>query len=396
MLTMERECEEAVGRLRAALISLYDSVGADPASPLDVSRSLLVNKTLSYNMAKLLQQSNGLNAIPHVPGTSAIERFLSAATTAGADKAVVEEVRNAQKKFEQVISEHVGDRATLDLVIDGLAAPDGNALEQSRKRAFQGNSGIYGVQAAANVMSCFLAPNHDNPDQLDMVMLRGLVGVRRLRPTVRVPIFRLRQWSSSGQAVGEAQWKPLESDAPSPFLQQFSSGDVPEIDAVEVPGGVDYVVRPGPIGNKAAFDCFFGESIHCGASRFVSNEDKTGEFGVTITVPTERLIFDLIVHRDLDFAMDAKTFVYAYFFTQKDELGEWDESSELPIQPHGAMLSGSPLAVATARVPRYAEANRMVYDRQGWSPRDFVGRRVELNYPPLGSTVVQRFDLPER
>ena len=135
------------------------------------------------------------------------ERFLKATESKGANKKAVEAVRTATREFERVISVHVGDRATLDLVIDAMPNSDAQGLELSRKRAFLGNSGIYGVQARANLMCCFLAPNEEDPSQLDMVMLRGLLGVRRLRPTVRIPIFRTRQWSSAGQAIASQQWQ---------------------------------------------------------------------------------------------------------------------------------------------------------------------------------------------
>ena len=137
MDSLEVECREAVGRLRAALIELYDELGADPSSPQDVSRAFKVNKTLTWNMAKLMLAEDGLAAVPHIPGNSSIERFLKATEGRVANKKLVSAVRDATRGFERVIEEHVGDRATLDLVIDGLPSPDSTGLEQSRKRAVE-------------------------------------------------------------------------------------------------------------------------------------------------------------------------------------------------------------------------------------------------------------------
>jgi len=395
MSSLEQECGEAVGRLRAALIGLYDNVGADPANPQDVARTFRINKTLTWNMAKLMQAGDGLAAVPHVPGNSSIERFLKATETRGANKKVVDAVRDATREFERVISVHVGDRATLDLVIDGMTSGDGAGLEQSRKRAYLGNSGIYGVQARANLMCCFLAPNESDPSQLDMVMLRGLLGVRRLRPTVRLPIFRTRQWSEAGQAIASEQWQPIEENTNNPFLSRFNSGDVPEIEAVHAPGGTDYLIQPGPIGNRGAFDCFFGDMIRAGASRYRDEVDATGEFGVTVTAPTECVLFDIIAHKDLPFSLDAETFVYAHLYTGGQMDGQWDEASLLPIHQRANSLPGSPPAVATKQVPNYSEIHRYIYKRLGWNPSDFRGIRLEMKYPPLGSTIIQRFTLPE-
>lgn len=393
MGSLETECGEAVGKLRAALIGLYDEVGADPATPQEVARSFRINKTLTWNISKLMLAEDGLAAIPHVPGNSSIERFLKATENKGASRRVVESVREATREFERVVQEHVGDRATLDLVIDGLDI-EGPGLEQSRKRAYLGNSGIYGVQARTNLMSCYLAPSKDDPSQLDMVMLRGLVGVRRLRQSVRLPLFRMRQWSDAGQAIGSSQWEPIDENADSPFLSTFNQGDVPEIEAVEADGGIDYVIQPGAIGNRGAFDCYFGDMIRAGASRYSTKEDDTGEFGVTVSTPTESVIFDLIAHKDLPFIFDAKCHVYAHLYTTSSVDGQWDDAAQLPIRQQPVQLPGSPPAVATKLAPKYNEIQSFVFERLGWDASDFRGVRLEMKYPPLRSTIVQRFHLP--
>jgi len=393
MPTLEDECQQAVGRLRAALIALYDTVGADPASPQDVARTFRLGSTLSWNIAKLLQAPDALAAVPHVPGTASIEKILKATRAKGAPEQVLKEVRDAAHQFEEMVEIHVGDRPTLDLIIDGLATNGAAGLELSRKRAFHGNSGIYGVQAKTYMMSCFLAPNPDEPDLIDMVMMRGYVALRRLRPTVRIPVFRIRQWSASGQAIGTQQWQPLEDEG-GPLLPSFSRGDIPEIEAVGVDGGIDYVLQPGPIGNRGAFDCFLGDMLRAGASRFRTDEDPTGEFGATVTVPSEQMVFDLIAHNDVAFALKASSHVYASYFTHEQSGGEWDDAARLPIRQAATELAGSPPAVATPMIPRYSEMQSYVFDRLGWTASEFRGVRLQMKYPPLGATIIQRFELP--
>ena len=59
MTEFETACRAHVGQLRKAFIELYDSIGADPGSPQDVARKLRVNKTLAWNVARLLQGADG-------------------------------------------------------------------------------------------------------------------------------------------------------------------------------------------------------------------------------------------------------------------------------------------------------------------------------------------------
>ncbi|MHC4992994.1 MAG: hypothetical protein ACYTGC_18630 [Planctomycetota bacterium] len=141
-VTFEQACQDAVNDLRAALVELYDSVAADPLSPQDVSRRFRLNKTLTWNVSRLIQAPDGLAALTHVPGKAAIEKLLDATQRDGASDRAVENVRTATDAFEHVVEEHVGDRGTLDLVLDGITTPTTDGLERSRKLAFRGNSGL--------------------------------------------------------------------------------------------------------------------------------------------------------------------------------------------------------------------------------------------------------------
>jgi hypothetical protein len=89
--------------------------------------------------------------------------------------------------------------------------------------------------------------------------------------------------------------------------------------------------------------------------------------------------------------------VYAYSFLHGNREGDWDESSNLPIRQPASPIAGSPPAVATPLVPRYAELVQRGHRAPGRRRSGaFRGLRFELKYPPLGSTAVLRFDLPDR
>ena len=67
MTDFEAECNARVGQLKTAFIELYDNIGADPQKPQEVARTLHVNKTLAWNVARLLSAADALAAIAHVP-----------------------------------------------------------------------------------------------------------------------------------------------------------------------------------------------------------------------------------------------------------------------------------------------------------------------------------------
>jgi hypothetical protein len=395
----EAACGDAVGRLRSALVELYESVGADPANPQAVARKFGLNKTLTWNVSRILQAPTSVAAIPHVPGVQSIEKLVRATQGNGASGAVVEDVRAAALAFEEVIEIHVGDRATLDLVLDGFESSDSSGLELSRKLGFRGNSGICGVQARTRLMCCFLAPAADDPARLDMAMVSGYVGFRRLRSPIEWPIFKVRQWSDVDEPLATQRWAPIESpesdQSGSQLLTQFSRGAQPEINVVSTNEGLDYMLQPGPIGNAGAFDCFRGEVLRSAVGRYKTSADETGEFGVNITSPAEHLVFDLLVHKDLAFALSAKPLVFGRISPQGERTGGPDDPSLLPIRPTISELVGTPPAVATPLVPRYSDLVRVVCKDLGWDSADLRGIRLQLRFPPLNSAIVLRFGLPD-
>lgn len=81
--SFEAACQDAVGSLRAALVALFDSIGVDPSVPQDVARRYHLNKTLTWNISRLLQAPDSIAAVPHVPGTQALEKMLKATSDDG-------------------------------------------------------------------------------------------------------------------------------------------------------------------------------------------------------------------------------------------------------------------------------------------------------------------------
>jgi hypothetical protein len=398
MTDFETACRERVGQLRSAFIELYDSVGADPASPQDVARNFRVNKTLAWNVARLLQAADALAAVNHVPGASSLEKVIQATARKGADPAIVARARQAVRDFKQMIEAHAGDRPTLDLIIDGTGRGAESRLELSRKLAFRGNSGLYGIQAQTRVLCHFLAPNRDDAALLDMATVSGYVGFRRLRPCVRWPIFMVRSWSERKDALVGPGWQPLEPSGDGtngfPLMRSFTRGDAPKVNPVDTREGRDYVLGEGPVGNEGAFDCFWGEQMRGAVARYASAPGETGEFGAAITAPVEHLVSDIIVHRSLTFALKPEVLVFGHIFAHGRKTGGADDPMLLPIRQSTAELPGSPPLVNTTLVPKYPAIVRHVYQHMGWNPTEFHGVRLLMAYPPLGANVILRFPLP--
>ena len=155
-------------------------------------------------------------------------------------------------------------------------------------------------------------------------------------------------------------------------------------------------MTPGPIGNFGAVDCFQGEMMRQAVSEHAEDGDPVGEFGVSLTVPAEYLVMDLIVHESLEYAFDPKVLVFGREFAQGQRPGNEDHDALLPIRDKVTKLSGRPPVVTTPLVPQYGNIFAATCERLGVNPRELRGYRLLMKYPPMGATVVQRFVLPEK
>lgn len=392
----ESECQRAVSELRAALIGLYDSAGVDPQAPQQVSRRFSVNKTLAWTLARLMQEPEGLAAAALVPGLGSLTKVVDAAASCGADESSQQRVRSAALEFEHVAEAHVGDRASLELFLDSMGVSGDDPLEVSRRLAFRGNSGVYGVQARARVMCAFLLPGATD-EFLDLAMISGYSGFRRLRATPRWPLFKVRSWGGPSDSIATARWRPVAGALDNGLLPSHCRGYAASINEDVKPDGSEYVLEPGPVGNTGAFDLFRAEALEGGASRYADEgvNGDSGELGVNITTPVEYLLLDLVAHESLDFALRAETQVFSRIFSQ-GEPSEGSTIERLPMRYPPALLSGRPPAFATTVAPGYAEVVSSVAERIGCDLPSCRAMRVLMRYPPLGSTVSLRLPLPSR
>jgi hypothetical protein len=113
-------------------------------------------------------------------------------------------------------------------------------------------------------------------------------------------------------------------------------------------------------------------------------------------MPVENLVMDLIYHSSLTPMGEARAMV----FSESPDIGTRftaeNDPRRLPINAPVVHLAGTPPAVATPLIPRYAELVSHAFSRAGWNPAEFRAARVEVKFPPLNSLISMRFGLENR
>jgi hypothetical protein len=393
---LEDACHDAIQRLRGALIELMAAVKANPAEPQEVARRFQLNKNLTWKISRIVAANDGFSAIPHIPGESGLEIFLAAMGGAGAPADLLARVRVAMESFNKFVHTHAGDRASLDLILDSMGlVQDEERLRASRERAYQGNSGVWGVSAKARFCAGFLAPQRNNPNLLDLATMGGLVGFHRLRKDAEWPLFQFDRYHDDGSSLSRDDVELIDGEnrGTPRLLSRFSSSPLPDIEARPTELGTELVLRPGRVGKLAAFDAFFGH-IDRGAPRYRQPGDEYGEFGAIVAVPIQTLNFDIIAHRDCFPIPAPEVLVFGRPGGGQDAPAHRRRSSVIPLPEKCVELAGVPPVVATPLFDRFGELVSNIIERLGHDIAEFRGWRLQIDYPPMPSTVVLRWPLP--
>ena len=390
--SLHPELSAGVHELRGALTDMLGDIGADARRPQELVRKLSLDKSLAWKISRIVGAGDPHNALLYMPGDAGLAIVMRAVHDAGGGESLRRRAEGAIKNFQSAVLRHLGDRPTLDLVVDGFPNESGERLSASRKLAFRGNSGIWGVQAKARTHTVILAPNRENPAMMDCGIIGGWIDFRRIRGDARWVLFRrslLMEVEGSGPRV-----EPMDPDAdpagPALMMKEFSSPGLPEIHTISEAGHQLDELGPSTIGNSGAFTLFFGSVTYAIGPRKADAPDDEGSFRVSITAPVETLQFDLLVHRDCEFALQQTIRTYGGFPMGSAPLASRDE---LPIHADRSDLGREPPAVQTSLFPRYAELTERVFSRIGCDRREFIGIRYEIQYPAFPSTVVVSFPL---
>jgi hypothetical protein len=296
-----------------------------------------------------------------------------------------------------MVEVHVGDRSTMELMLESLAASrsPGSLLSQSRKLAFRGNSGIWGAQAKLRLRLSFIAPNAEREDSLDVAQVNGLIGLRRFRPDVVLPLFNRTKFNDDGSPLLSHE-EPLEPDgngmSEAMLMRSFCSPENPLLRLTHHDRGILYEQPGGALGNRGASSIVFGSLSRNFASRYRDAANTHGEIMADVCLPAETLLCDLVVHESLaaDMKLEARHYQGDPHPSFQRGIGEFQGPERmLEITP-------SEFGVTTPLMPRYAELVQTVFERGGWKPSEFRVMRFELRYPVVPSTLVLRFPLQER
>lgn len=388
------ECEAAIATLRTALRDLAGSVQSDPLRPQEVSRRFSINKNLTWKFARVLLAADSFEAIGMIPGPEGVEIYLRAFELGGAPPARAKAVRDALQRFDAVVVRHFGDRAQLEVVLDGLRS-DGN-LEASRRTAFKGMAGVFGVQARVRVTAQFLIPSATAIDRADIALVVGLAGIQRLRPMGALPVFRAGL--SKGSENGDPQpfMRSEGFDHPDFLLRDFSSFPHATVNAKEGPGGrLVLNLSEGPLGRMGESDLFFATVSRGMINLRATADDQSCSLVTAVSIPAEAFASDLFVHRSIRVDDTLRTSIHATLSQPLSDDDQQRRATMLPIDTTPNVVDDLSKGFGVAGIPRYEEMILRAFESLSADPSDFQLIRVAMQFPPAPSALLVNWDLAQ-
>ena len=353
------------------------SVGADPRRPQAVHRRFDLDRGLGWKLSRIVRAEIPDEALQYLPGTEGFDIFLDGMKSGGADEHAINQARDAMRAIVKTIERHVGDRSTLQLVLDG-AAKSKEQLSLSRKLAFRGNSGILGVQARARVHTIVLAPNAGDDALVDTTTVAGWVGFRRIRLNAPFRVFRRHYIGGDMPRENVLPIDPTETPGGSMLIKEFCD-NLPTLETQVEDGFTHYEIGRTPAGDSGAFTIFSGFIQRAHGPRRAEGPHKAAEFSAHILAPVEQLMFDFIFHRSMAaFASDATVDLYSTAFNNGSERTRF---TRLPIECNHEDL-GLPPVFASDVFPTAPKLVERIMERGGWNLDEFYGIRFQVDYPP--------------
>lgn len=385
--------------LRTSLLELATSAKADPTKPQKLSRDLRLNRGLAWKMARIVQGKERGDFIHHVPGSAGIEILLDTMRRGGASPEATDRARAAFEEFHRIMLLHAGDRHTLEVMASQLSGRpvDSSRLIDQRRLAFQGNCGILGVRARTQASVHVAAPNAEDPTWLDMLRFSGYVDLNRVRHGVRWLLFRQLAYHDDGTARAmhlEPVDQEFAKETGVPLVRPFCSPNLPALERTNEGSDICVDLPPGPVGNTANMTCFLGTYSRRAARAHRDARDTRAELAMANRTPAEHLLFDVFLHERLAKQMSFEVGVYSMMDGRPLGHDNERQRNRLPtteaIQPLGNGIDGA----HTPHVENYDQVLEYLFRRGGWNPSEFVGYRVELEFPPIPSAVIFSAPLP--
>lgn len=392
--TVAAEVASLVADLRAALRDAVDGIVPDTTGARACGRALGLARSLGWGVFTVLTVSDPpavLRAMPRRKGWAIV---LAQLERSGCDP---KRIRAVQVAADRLLGrlEVVGlDRLVLRAAAAGGldTAHETTAMVKSRRAMRVNAEEILGLHAQAQ-LGAFLIGPPDRQRRVDLVGLIEYESLKRMRPGYPFPIHqRVHAWHPSSKELKASS--PLRTDSQvAGLVRDLSTKGIAgttvrlghgDEDRTIFFHGEDTVVGPGI---RAAF----AECVPKGGT--VGGEDDRVELDVQIHLPMAYGVMEVWIHRSIPRITEPAA-ILTGTYGATGRIGSQADRLRIPLEAEAKAID-SPTLPARLRTDgaKHATLLERGAETLKCSLEDFVGYRVIVPDPPIGSRVMLKWKM---
>ena len=221
--------------LRKALVPIMSEIAGPSPRPSRLAERLEIDKSLASKLSRAFRTEDPLEFMHTVPAPAGLGIFLSAAARAKVPSGMCTRARQGVDRFQALIDETPGGRATLNAAISA-SSPDARIRnERSAKQSvYRAMSYLLGIQCESMANAFVMRPS-EKTGMVDAIDISHRIAMRRLRPTAPVGLFSHRVHGQEGdEPAPQPGLRTLDGDLAenvhSFFLPEYCSNPLPSMD----------------------------------------------------------------------------------------------------------------------------------------------------------------------
>lgn len=389
-----RDMQNAFAGLIASIP--YEHHGIRKAA--DLHKALQLDRKLTWQFYKVATADNPLTVGQSVPKKVSLARLFQAAVDRKVPGHVVDQASQAFDRFEHFVAGHAGDRDIFGSMMSSVDGTSADRLYLSHKKAaFKAWSHFLGLQSKTT-LHCNIMHPAAQPHKFDTAWIRGIIGVKHLRPDIPLLLSSARLDTTEGTPAG-GERKSLDPRGFTPhgvaLMHDFCTQPLPEFRRrTNTRGTAEVEILGEGVGRASLATYFTGELQECGFDGWRKDDDPIHACAAQIRTPSEVLIFDFLVYENV-FGPNKPRLSVGTDHRESDLHLLYRPHDELPVRESHRYLGRGPDCLHTPDVPRYPEIFRAAMKQAGWDANRFDVYRCRIEYPIMPSSVMMAVDLPD-
>jgi len=400
--TIEGRLRWVAEDLQEALVPILQAAAGPAGRPSRLVKGLEIDKSLASRLTRALRTEDPLGFIHLLPAPTGLRIFLKAVKAAGVDEVACRTAEESVARFQALIEDTPGGRATLDAAISGSSAEARSRNERTAKQAaYRAMSYLFGFRCEKMITTFAIQPSEDGR-MVDAVDLHQRIGMRRLRPTAPVGLFSLRVHPPTDGEIEMPRVETLDGDlaedVPSYFLSDYSSEPLPDLEMFKEGDQTTIALSENDPPLDSPLTLTTGVLIRNVQQRYRNPGLRDEWRGYLQHSPCKTLVRDVFIREDL----------YVGIVPEMTLHIPSPKGPETSRQPglHGMLNTldmtapvetlGLGIGNMTIRgVPSYPKMVRESFERVGWDLSRFRGYRLRMEYPVPMVLMTWWFSLPQ-